>query len=70
MSKLNGWTSQIFDSKQAKNEGIVRRSIESVRKFSSEAELLDAVKERGYHLIRTEKQYIILCNTGIIKLLI
>lgn len=67
---VNPWIDAIFEAQQAKRDGIVRRSRKSVMKFSSEAELIETTKAREFHLIRTEKQYLIFCNDGDMKILI
>ena len=41
------WIRKIFESDQAIKGGIVRRSISSVNKYASEAELIMAIKARG-----------------------
>jgi hypothetical protein len=61
---------KIFDEGQAQNGGVVRRSIASVKKADSEELLVEAVKERGFHLVKTETQYLIFCRTGAMNLTI
>jgi hypothetical protein len=64
------WIDSIFEARQAKEGGIVRRAIHSVEENASEKLLLDAVRKRGFHLVRTESQYLVFCNNGLMKLLI
>ncbi len=66
--KPNAWIEQIFGAEQAQNGGIVRRSIESVLQNSSEAELVEAVRFRGFKLIRTGGQFVILCHHGYVEI--
>lgn len=61
------WIYQIFRAKAATTGGIVRRKIESVKKYASFKELLREVRRRGFHLLRCGDQYIILCNKGVMK---
>lgn len=58
----------IFEAKAAKNGGIVRRKIANVEKFASIQYLIQEVKERGFHLIEIEDQFVIFCNNGCFKL--
>ena len=58
------WITAIFNAKQAKKSGVVRRSIKSVKKFASVQLLVAEVRKRKFHLIRTKSQFIILCNRG------
>ncbi len=54
----------IFEADIVRTGGIVRRSKVDVRTYSSFEELLEQVRERGFHLIETGDQYIVLCNKG------
>lgn len=62
-AKVTGhaWIEQIFQAGQASKQGVVRRSVKSVQECASEKSLLDAVKNRGFHMARTRGQYIIFC---------
>lgn len=66
---MNRWIEAIFKAKIAKRGGIVRRSRASVLKNASVRELRIAVKRRGFHLIRSGGQYVIICSGGEIKVL-
>lgn len=59
---------QIFKAQAVKDGGIVRRKIANVQKFASFAYLMKEVEERGFHLIETGDQYMIICNAGNFKL--
>jgi len=57
------WIEQIFESKQAKMGGIVRRDAYNVRRYASVEALILAADIRGFHVILCGSQYIIICNT-------
>ena len=57
----------IFRAASAKNGNVVRRKIANVDKYASLKYLLKEVQDRGFHLIETGDQYIIVCNTGKLK---
>lgn len=59
---------QIFEAKAVANGGIVRRKIANVQKYASFSYLLKEVEARGFHLIETGDQYVIICNSGNFKL--
>lgn len=59
----------IFEAKAVKAGGIVRRSIAGVQKYASTQFLIEEVEQRGFHLIETGDQYIIICNSGHFKLI-
>jgi hypothetical protein len=64
------WINRIFDETRAKEGGIVRRSIATVKKAGSEELLVEAVKARKFHLVLTETDYLIFCNSGLMKILV
>lgn len=61
---MSAWIDQIFKTRVSKNGGIARRKKASVHKYASRDVLIRAVKRRGFHLIEIGDQYVILCNTG------
>jgi len=63
------WIRQIFRAQAARNGGIVRRQITSVHKYASEAELKAAVQHRGFHMVISGDQYVILCHQGDFKVI-
>jgi hypothetical protein len=60
---------KIFGAKQAQTGGVVRRSSEDVHRYASEAELVAAVKERGFHMVQSGDQFVIFCNQGEFKII-
>jgi hypothetical protein len=60
----SAWVRQIFEAQAARRGGVVRRKISSVGRFASEAELIAEVRHRGFHMVVSGDQYVILCNTG------
>lgn len=62
----NSWLQQMFDAAIVGNRGIVRRKKASVHQHASFEELQAEVVSRGFHLIETGDQYIVICNRGAI----
>jgi len=60
----------IFRAAAAIKGGIVRRSIADVDKFASHRYLVEEVKRRGFHMFESGDQYIIVCNSGVLKLIL
>jgi hypothetical protein len=58
------WVRQIFQAQAVRNGGIVRRKIASVAHFASHDLLEAEVKRRGFHMVISGDQYVILCNKG------
>lgn len=67
---MSKWLQQVFNAGQVAQGNIVRRKKSSVHKYASEAALVAEVKKRKFHLVTTGDQYIIICNTGQVQLLI
>lgn len=63
------WFKRIFSAQAARNGGIIRRSVDTVQGIASEAELVVHVKARGFHMVRSGDQYVILCHHGDFKLI-
>lgn len=63
------WLRQIFRAQSVRSGGIVRRSVADVKKYASFKDLKHEVKRRGFHLLRTGDQYVILCHTGELRII-
>ena len=66
---MNQFLQRMFKAAAARNGGVVRRSRASVKKHASFRQLKAAVTKRGFHLLRSGGQYIVICNKGDCKLL-
>lgn len=64
------WIDQMFQAQAVKNGDVIRRKITSVDHFASAALLEKEVKKRGFHMVISGDQYIVLCNTGQFKLVL
>ncbi|WP_037307375.1 hypothetical protein [Ruegeria halocynthiae] len=63
------WIAQLFSTQSAKRGAVVRRSVAWVEREVGHARFQNEVKQRGYHLIRTANQYIVICHNGPIDIL-
>ncbi len=54
----------MFQSAQAAQGGVVRRDRRNVQKFASLAEVISEAKKRGFHVIETGGQIVVLCHKG------
>lgn len=61
---MSEWIDQIFDAASANNGNVVRRNRSDVEKYASIGELVQEVRSRGFHLLETGEQLVILCNQG------
>lgn len=62
------WLNQIFAAKAAEG-GVVRRAIGWVDREIGRDRFCDEVRRRGFHLVMTENQFIVVCNRGPVRLL-
>jgi hypothetical protein len=61
---ISGWLRQAFDGKN----GVVRRRKRDVHQYSSKAELLAMVKANDWHLIETDTQYVVIYDSGYMRI--
>lgn len=65
----NPWIAQIFSAKAALNGGVIRRSIAWVEAEIGRRALIQEVQRRGFHMIETGGQFVIICNRGGIRVI-
>jgi hypothetical protein len=68
LGDMSAWLDQVFEAGQVAKGGVVRRSVKDVQKYSSEEALIEEAKERGFHVVQTGDQYVILCHPGALKI--
>ena len=66
---MNFWLEQVFNARAAQCGGVVRRNVHDVDRYSSEHQLIEAVKARGFHLVQTGDQFVVICNGGDLRLI-
>lgn len=67
-SDPEAWVDLVFSAKSA-NGGVVRRAIGWVANEVGHERFIEEVRRRGFHLLVTRNQYIIVCNTGPVRML-
>jgi len=63
-SSAHNWLNQIFHSKAAQSGGVVRRSVHWVDKEIGRDTFQLEVQRRGFHMIECGGQYVVICNSG------
>ena len=63
------WIDQIFSTKAARRGAVVRRSVAWVEREVGRDQFIAEIRRRGYHLIRTSDQFIVICHNGPIDIL-
>ena len=67
-SDPEAWVDLVFSAKAA-NGGVLRRAIGWVANEVGHERFIEEVRRRGFHLLVTQNQYIIVCNTGPVRML-
>lgn len=59
---MSAWIRQMFGAEQAASGGIVRRSVHDVDRIVGLDRLIEEARTRGFHVIETGDQVIVICN--------
>jgi hypothetical protein len=62
------WVDLVFSAKAAQG-GVVRRAIGWVATEVGHDQFAEEVRRRGFHLLLTQTQYIVICNAGPVRML-
>jgi hypothetical protein len=65
----DAWIARLFDAKTAARGGVVRRSVESVDREIGRSAFVQEVTKRGFHILECGGQFIVICNTGHLKII-
>ena len=66
-SARDSFLDRLFDAQSAARGGVVRRSVRSVEREVGREALVEAVRARGFHLVECGDQFIVICNTGLLR---
>lgn len=66
---VDPWIHQMFSTRAARRGAVVRRSTAWVDREVGRERFLDEIRSRGYHVIQTADQFIVVCHDGPIRLL-
>lgn len=64
----DAWIDQLFSTRAAQRGAVVRRSMAWVDREVGRDRFIEEVRKRGFRLIRTADQFIIVCHRGPIEL--
>ena len=68
ISDPDAWIDMVFSAKAAQG-GVVRRAVGWVITEVGHDRFVAEVRRRGFHLLMTENQYIVVCNKGPVRLI-
>jgi hypothetical protein len=63
----NAWLQNVWKAGQVAQANVVRRAVSDVHKNVGEIAFVKEVRRKGFHLIRTGSQYVIICNPGFLQ---
>ena len=63
------WLDQIFSAKAATKGSVIRRSINWIDREVGRDRFEAEVRRRGFHLLQTADQFIVVCHSGSIRML-
>ncbi len=61
---MSSWVDTMFGADQARNGGVVRRSIYDIDRLGVLDEIVERAKEQNFHVIETGDQVVVLCHSG------
>jgi hypothetical protein len=61
---------QLFAARSVNCSGVVRRAVRDVEREVGRDAFIAEVRRRGFRLIESGDQFIVICNTGTLRLLV
>jgi hypothetical protein len=61
---MSTWLDQVFAAGQANVGGVVRRSVYDVGQYVGIDRFINECRDRGFHVIETGDQLVVLCHEG------
>jgi hypothetical protein len=68
-SDPDGWISEIFAAKAVAKGGVIRRDIRWIDREIGRDRFLAEVRARGFHLVETGGQWVVICNRGFFRVI-
>jgi hypothetical protein len=65
----DGWIADVFGAKSVARGGVIRRDLRWIDREIGRDRFLAEVRARGFHLIETGGQWIVICNTGFLRVI-
>ena len=63
------WIAQVFAAKAASRGGVIRRSVAWVEREVGRDRFVDEIRRRGFHLLETGGQFVVICNGGGVRVI-
>ncbi|WP_370515130.1 N-(5'-phosphoribosyl)anthranilate isomerase [Paracoccus sp. S-4012] len=68
LSDPDGWIDQIFSARAASRGAVIRRNTRWVEREIGRERFIAEVSSRGWHMIESGGQLVVLCNSGGIEI--
>lgn len=68
LSDPESWIAQIFATRAASSGAVIRRSTRWVEREVGRDRFIAEVRSRGWHMIESGGQFVVLCNGGGVKI--
>ncbi len=65
----DGWIEEIFSAKAVSKGGVIRRDMTWIDREIGRDRFVSEVRARGFHLVETGGQWIVICNPGFFRVI-
>ncbi len=65
----DGWIAEIFAAKAVARGGVIRRDLRWIDREIGRDRFVAEVIKRGFHLVETGGQWIVICNRGFFRVI-
>jgi len=62
-----GWIAEVFSAKSVARGGVIRRDLRWIDREIGRVRFIAELRTRGFHLVETGGQRIVICNTGFLR---
>jgi hypothetical protein len=62
-----GWIAEVFSAKSVARGGVIRRDLRWIDREIGRDRFIAKVRARGFHLVETGGQWIVICNTSFLR---
>ena len=62
-----GWIAEVFSAKSVAHGGVIRRDLRWIDREIGRDRFIAEVRARGFHLVETGGPWIVICNTGFLR---
>jgi hypothetical protein len=62
-----GWIDEIFSAKAVARGGVIRRDLRWIDREVGRERFMSEVRSRGFHLIESGDQWVVICHSGFFR---